>query len=162
MDLPPSNSFCRMLTHKLADYYHMTHSYEPQVGSVRIFRTPFCRVPMSLALINPNPNPSVSSTPPPAVLPMKIMRRGQDGEGVPSTSPSKAASETGSDPKDKPPVANQKFVHRLQSRLSGLTNGRLTREEREEMYKLARERIFGSSEENVTGMMHKIKTLPID
>jgi len=29
---------------------------------------------------------------------------------------------------------------------------RLTREEREELYKLARERIFGSSEENVAGM----------
>ncbi|KAF4462391.1 R3H domain-containing [Fusarium albosuccineum] len=133
MDLPPSNSFCRMLTHKLADYYHMTHSFEPHVGSVRIFRTPFCRVPTSLALINPNPNTSSSSTPPPAVLPRKIMRRGQDSEGGPSASPSKPTSETGSDAKDKPALANQK----------------LTREEREELYKLARERIFGSSEENV-------------
>ncbi|KAF9771397.1 hypothetical protein IL306_010963 [Fusarium sp. DS 682] len=80
-------------------------------------------------------NPSVpsSSTPPPAVLPKKIMRRGQDSEGGPSASPSKPTSETGSDAKDKP-AANQK----------------LTREEREELYKLARERIFGSSEENVT------------
>ncbi|RSL59783.1 hypothetical protein CEP51_013873 [Fusarium floridanum] len=134
MDLPPSNSFCRMLTHKLADYYHMTHSFEHNVGSVRIFRTPFCRVPPSLALINPNPNTSSSSTPPPAVLPRKIMRRGQDSEGGPSASPSKPTSETGSDSKDKPAAANQK----------------LTREEREELYKLARERIFGSSEENVT------------
>ncbi|KAM5361565.1 hypothetical protein ACJZ2D_013010 [Fusarium nematophilum] len=133
MDLPPSNSFCRMLTHKLADYYHMTHSFEPHVGSVRIFRTPFCRVPTSLALINPNPNASSSSTPPPAVLPRKIMRRGQDSEGGPSASPSKPTSETGSDAKDKPAAASQK----------------LTREEREELYKLARERIFGSSEENV-------------
>ncbi|CAM1500880.1 Fc.00g100420.m01.CDS01 [Cosmosporella sp. VM-42] len=133
MDLPPSNSFCRMLTHKLADYYHMTHSYEPHVGSVRIFRTPFCRVPTSLALMNPNPSASASSTPPPAVLPKKIMRRGQDSEGGPSASPSKATSETGSDGKEKVPAANQK----------------LTREEREEMYKLARERIFGSSEESI-------------
>lgn len=39
MDLPPSNSFCRMLTHKLADYYHMTHSFEAVAGSVRIYRT---------------------------------------------------------------------------------------------------------------------------
>lgn len=29
---------------------------------------------------------------------------------------------------------------------------RLSREEREEMYKLARERIFGSSEESIPGM----------
>ncbi|KAJ4265406.1 hypothetical protein NW762_004694 [Fusarium torreyae] len=133
MDLPPSNSFCRMLTHKLADYYHMTHSFEPHVGSVRIFRTPFCRVPTSLALINPSPSAPSSSTPPPAVLPKKIMRRGQDSEGGPSASPSKPTSETGSDAKDKP-AANQK----------------LSREEREELYKLARERIFGSSEENIT------------
>lgn len=108
MDLPPSNSFCRMLTHKLADYYHMTHSFEPHVGSVRIFRTPFCRVPTSLALINPSPSTPSNSTPPPAVLPKKIMRRGQDSEGGPSASPSKATSETGSDGKDKP--ANQKYV----------------------------------------------------
>ncbi|KAI5462497.1 hypothetical protein BGZ63DRAFT_443368 [Mariannaea sp. PMI_226] len=131
MDLPPSNSFCRMLTHKLADYYHMTHSYEPHVGSVRIFRTPFCRVPTSLALINPSANASSASTPPPVVLPKRIMRRGQDSEGGPSTSPSKPTSENGSDAKDKPTLASQK----------------LTREEREEMYKLARERIFGNSEE---------------
>ncbi|KAF5532744.1 R3H domain-containing protein [Fusarium mexicanum] len=80
-------------------------------------------------------NPSVpnSSTPPPIVLPKKIMRRGQDGEGGPSASPSKPTSETGSDAKDKP-AANQK----------------LTREEREEQYKLVRERIFGSSEDSVT------------
>ncbi|KAF5590432.1 R3H domain protein [Fusarium subglutinans] len=80
-------------------------------------------------------NPSVpnSSTPPPIVLPKKIMRRGQDGEGGPSASPSKPTSETGSDAKDKP-SANQK----------------LTREEREEQYKLVRERIFGSSEDSVT------------
>lgn len=97
-----------MLTHKLADYYHMTHSFEPHVGSVRIFRTPFCRVPTSLALINPNPTSS-SNTPPPVVLPKKIMRRGQDSEGGPSTSASKATSETGSDGKDKV-AGNQKYV----------------------------------------------------
>ncbi|POR33641.1 R3H domain-containing protein 1 [Tolypocladium paradoxum] len=134
MDLPPSNSFCRMLTHKLADYYHMTHSYEPHIGSVRIFRTPFCRVPPSLATMAPLSNASASSTPPPAVLPKKIMRRGQDSEGGPfSGGASKATSESGSDAKDKQPLAKEK----------------LSREEREEMYKLARERIFGSSEEGV-------------
>ncbi|ODA80295.1 hypothetical protein RJ55_03253 [Drechmeria coniospora] len=133
MDLPPSNSFCRMLTHKLADYYHMTHSYEPHIGSVRIFRTPFCRVPPSLATMAPQPNVSASSTPPPVVLPKKIMRRGRDGESGPcSTGPSKPTSEDGSDGKDKQPLAKEK----------------MSREEREEMYKLARERIFGNSETN--------------
>lgn len=101
MDLPPSNSFCRMLAHKLADYYHMTHSFEPNIGVVRIFRTPFCRVPTSLVNFDPVPNPSNSSTPPPVILPKKIMRRGQEGEaGQVSSGPSKPASEDGSDAKD--------------------------------------------------------------
>ncbi|KAF5626469.1 R3H domain protein [Fusarium tjaetaba] len=103
------------------------------IDFVQDSKTPFCRVPTSLALINPSPTVPNSSTPPPVVLPKKIMRRGQDSEGGPSASPSKPTSETGSDAKDKP-AANQK----------------LTREEREEQYKLARERIFGSSEDSVT------------
>lgn len=110
MDLPPSNSFCRMLAHKLADYYHMTHSFEPNIGVVRIFRTPFCRVPTSLAHWDPAPNSSNNSTPPPAVLPKKIMRRGQDGDaGVASATPSKPTSEAGSDKENKDkPQGNQK------------------------------------------------------
>ena len=99
MDLPPCNSFCRMLTHKLADYYHMTHSFE--AGAVRIFRTPFCRIPPPLASIA-TPSTSHNNTPPPAVLPRKIMRRGEDGEfGPGSSGPSKPTSEVGSDGKDK-------------------------------------------------------------
>ncbi|KAK1997813.1 R3H domain-containing protein [Colletotrichum falcatum] len=130
MDFPPSNSFCRMLTHKLADYYRMTHQYEARVGSVRIFRTPYARVPESLASIAA-PETNAETPPPPAVLPRKIMRRGEEGEfGPNSASPSKPTSETGSDSKDKSGSANQK----------------LSREQREEAYKQARERIFGSSE----------------
>lgn len=111
MDLPPSNSFCRMLTHKLADYYHMTHSYEHHIGAVRIFRTPFCRVPPSLATMIPQSSASTSSTPPPAVLPRKIMRRGQEEEGgSASAGASKTTSENGSDSKDKQPLASQKYV----------------------------------------------------
>lgn len=37
-----------------------------------------------------------------------------------------------------------------------IDSDRLSREQREEMYKLARERIFGSSEENSTGMFSTI------
>ncbi|OTB09222.1 hypothetical protein M426DRAFT_134754 [Hypoxylon sp. CI-4A] len=131
MDLPPNNSFCRMLTHKLADYYHMTHSFEVVQGSVRIFRTPFCRVPPSLASWADKNTNSNATTTPPQLLPKKIMRRGEEGEsGQGSTSPSKATSEVGSDGKDK----------------SAPTKEKLTREEREEAYLRARERIFGSSE----------------
>lgn len=105
MDLPPSNSFCRMLMHKLADYYHMTHSFEAGQGAVRIFRTPFCRIPPSLSSISVNA--STSSSPAPAVLPRKIMRRGEDEFGSGSAGASKATSEDGGDSKDKAP--NHKY-----------------------------------------------------
>ncbi|KAL1879906.1 hypothetical protein VTK73DRAFT_6718 [Phialemonium thermophilum] len=129
MDLPPCNSFCRMLTHKLADYYHMTHSFEAVAGAVRIYRTPFCRVPPPLSSIAVST--TNTSSPTPAVLPRKIMRRDRDGDlGTQSTGPSKPASEVGSDSKDR----------------TGPTKDKLTREEREEAYNRARERIFGSVE----------------
>ncbi|KAL2167612.1 hypothetical protein VTG60DRAFT_1048 [Thermothelomyces hinnuleus] len=131
MDLPPSNSFCRMLTHRLADYYHMTHSYEAAAGAVRIFRTPFCRIPPSLSSIAAST--SNSSSPAPVVLPRKIMRRGEDGElGPASATPSKPTSEAGSESKEKPAPPKEK----------------LTREEREEAYNRARQRIFGSVEKS--------------
>lgn len=61
------------------------------------------------------------------------MRRGEDGEFAPSSAnPSKPTSEAGSDPKDKP--ANSKE--------------RMTREEREEAYNRARQRIFGNMKES--------------
>ncbi|KAL2071589.1 hypothetical protein VTL71DRAFT_12824 [Oculimacula yallundae] len=126
IDLPPCNSFCRMLTHKLADYYHMTHQVDAVAGAVRIFRTPFCRLPPSLTSIS-NP-PTTGNTPPPSMPTMKIMRRGGDGDTGPS--PSKATSETGSDGKDKSLSAKEK----------------LSREEREAAYNRARERIFGKEE----------------
>ncbi|KAK3378281.1 hypothetical protein B0H63DRAFT_548233 [Podospora didyma] len=132
MDLPPSNSFCRMLTHKLADYYHMTHHFEQAAGAVRIFKTPFCRIPPSLSSIATSA--SSSSSPAPAVLPRKIMRRGEEGEfGSMSAGASKATSEDGSDGKDK-----------------GQSKEKLTREEREEAYNRARLRIFGSIEKTDT------------
>ncbi len=111
MDLPPSNSFCRMLTHKLADYYHMTHSFEAVVGAVRIYRTPFCRVPPPLSSFAAA-STSNSSTPPPTLLPKKIMRRGEDGELAPtSAGPSKPTSEVGSDVKDRLAPTKEKYVH---------------------------------------------------
>ncbi|KAK4156261.1 hypothetical protein C8A00DRAFT_41226 [Chaetomidium leptoderma] len=129
MDLPPSNSFCRMLTHRLADYYHMTHSYEAAAGAVRIFRTPFCRIPPSLSSIATS-TPS-SSSPAPVVLPRKIMRRGEEGEfGSGSAAASKATSDAGSD--------SNKAARKE----------KLTREEREEAYNRARQRIFGSVEKS--------------
>lgn len=94
-----------MLTHKLADYYHMTHQVDAVAGAVRIFRTPFCRLPPPLTSIS-NP-PTSGNTPPPTMPAMKIMRRGGDGDTGPNTS--KATSETGSDSKDKPLSAKEKY-----------------------------------------------------
>lgn len=109
MDLPPNNSFCRMLTHKLADYYHMTHSFEAVQGAVRIYRTPFCRVPQSLASIVESTASSNNNTPPPVMLPKKIMRRGEEGgSGQASTNQSKGTSEVGSDGKEKGPHTKEK------------------------------------------------------
>lgn len=159
MDLPPSNSFCRMLTHKLADYYHMTHSFEPHIGSVRIFRTPFCRVPPSLAAMTPQATASADGASPPAVLPKKIMRRGRDSEGgLVSAGASKPTSESGSDNKEgkeKQSLAKEKWViPHAGCRCCPTNSGfRLSREEREELYKLARERIFGNSEDSLQGIL---------
>ena len=44
IDLPPCNSFCRLLAHKLADYYALTHFVDNAVSSVRLYRTPYCRM----------------------------------------------------------------------------------------------------------------------
>lgn len=108
MDFPPNNSFRRLLTHKLADYYHMTHSYEAVAKFVRIYRTPFCRVPPPLASFMPATTPDSSSTPPPVVQPKKIMRRGEEFEQSASAGLSKSTSEDGSDSKDKGPPAKEK------------------------------------------------------
>ncbi|KAM3074655.1 hypothetical protein ACMFMG_008083 [Clarireedia jacksonii] len=118
----------KMLTHKLADYYHMTHQVDAVAGAVRIFRTPFCRIPPSLTSIS-NP-PTSGNTPPPNLPAMKIMRRGGDGDTGPS--PSKATSETGSETKEKALAAKEK----------------LSREEREAVYLAARERIFGKEDKS--------------
>lgn len=123
-DLPPCNSFCRMLTHKLADYYHLTHQVDAVAGAVRIFRTPFCRLPPSLTSLSNAP--TSGNTPPPTT--MKIMRRCGDT----GPSPSKAVSESESDGKEKGLSAKEK----------------LSREEREAAYNKARERIFGKEEKN--------------
>lgn len=44
LELPPSNAFGRLLAHKLGDYYHLTHFVDNNVTSVRLHRTPFCRM----------------------------------------------------------------------------------------------------------------------
>lgn len=68
IDLPPCNSFCRLLAHKLADYYALTHFVDNAVSSVRLYRTPYCRMQVSATLLsiymltwNPQPYALISN-----------------------------------------------------------------------------------------------------
>lgn len=153
IDLPPCNSFCRLLAHKLADYYALTHFVDNAVSSVRLYRTPYCRVPPPLGALAPKASAPVdaqSSSQPT----MKIMRRagvGRDGQIIESgantadgsMAPSKAGSETGEDSQRGTGVASPTD--------SNLTKDKsaMTREEREAKYKETRERIFGPESENI-------------
>lgn len=150
LELPPQNSFNRLLTHKLADYYNLAHQVSEDNTSVRIFRTICCSLPASLADIARaiqvgTPRASNAAH-------VKIMRRAQLGRGfsagnstgASSSVASKATSENGGETNSE---------EGLQSPSEGTPNkdkSKPTREEREAQYKAARERIFGDFQESVT------------
>ena len=150
IDLPPCNSFCRLLAHKLADYYALTHFVDNAVSSVTLYRTPYCRVPTPLGELAkaqaPNA-PNGAQAAPPA---MKIMRRpGKDGivdSGAGTTEssvvPSKATSENGDDSQQGTGVVSPTESNLAKDKSS------LTREEREARYKEKREELFGPQSEN--------------
>ncbi|KAJ6088312.1 hypothetical protein N7486_009573 [Penicillium sp. IBT 16267x] len=134
LELPPSNAFGRLLAHKLGDYYHLTHFVDNNVTSVRLHRTPFCRLPTPLSEIHAANN----TTLPPTLPAMKIMRRAdlerpsvEGSVATSSSAPSKAPSEAG-DGQDSGSSGESPTKDRLA----------LTREEREAKYNQARERIF--------------------
>ncbi|PWY81829.1 R3H domain protein [Aspergillus heteromorphus CBS 117.55] len=139
LELPPSNAFGRLLAHKLGDYYHLTHFVDNNVTSVRLHRTPFCRLPTPLSILHA----ANHSTPPPAMPAMKIMRR-HDGErpstegsiAASSSVPSKNGSEAGDSGNDGERGGSSAGATPAKDRLT------LTREEREAKYQEARERIF--------------------
>jgi hypothetical protein len=139
LNLPQCNSYQRMLAHKIADYYRLGHVVDESNSSVRLFKTPYCRLPPSLTGIT---TPSTAaSTPPPSGRRMKILRRGEDappaianGSGIPS----KSASETdGSDNEKKPKPVSY--------------------EERLANYESVRLRIMGSAKPSETGEEPKTK-----
>ncbi|PYH41540.1 putative R3H domain protein [Aspergillus saccharolyticus JOP 1030-1] len=138
LELPPSNAFGRLLAHKLGDYYHLTHFVDNNVTSVRLHRTPFCRLPTPLAMIYAANN----STPPPAMPAMKIMRRAgserpsTEGSIAASSGYSKDGSEAGDSGNDGDRGGSSTGATPAKDRLA------LTREEREAKYQEARERIF--------------------
>jgi hypothetical protein len=137
LDLPssPSSSSYIVLTEKLAQYYHLTYQGADIFGALRIFRTPFCRLPASLESIFSLH--TAGFTPPP--VPPPTMRAG--GNDVARPSHLRASSETSY-------LSKKKYVHYkcLFSILLMLTWPRLSREEREAAYNKARERIFGKEE----------------
>ncbi|CAI7599784.1 unnamed protein product [Penicillium bialowiezense] len=136
LELPPSNAFGRLLAHKLGDYYHLTHFVDNNVTSVRLHRTPFCRLPTPLSAVHAASN----TTPPPVIPAMKIMRRndgGQfDGSMGGSSNPSKANSEAGDSGLDAERNGSSSGATPAKDRAA------LTREEREAKYHQVRERIF--------------------
>ncbi|EPS31801.1 hypothetical protein PDE_06759 [Penicillium oxalicum 114-2] len=136
LELPPNNSYGRLLAHRLGDYYHLTHFVDNNVTSVRLHRTPFSRLPTPLSELFP-----VSSEKPAHPMPTKIMRR-TDGrpsaEGslaASSSVASKAASETGSADQDGDRTGSA-------GSMSAKDRMAMTREEREAKYAEVRERIF--------------------
>ncbi|EFW23301.1 conserved hypothetical protein [Coccidioides posadasii str. Silveira] len=142
LELPPCNAFGRLLAHKLGDYYHLTHFVDNNVTSVRLHRTPWCRLPTPLSALYAA---DAMRTPPPAVPAMKIMRRvGQPGTSIsaggstaPSSSaPSKATSEAGAEGSGEDGTESSIAATPAKERQT------LTREEREAKYQEARERIF--------------------
>ncbi|KAJ9603488.1 hypothetical protein H2200_012266 [Cladophialophora chaetospira] len=151
VDLPPQNSFARLLAHKLADYYSLAHHINEDGTSIRVFQTMNPTLPTPLHVLAQ----SIPTGPlqPPSVTTFKIMRRaglgprhGSAGASTPASSsvPSKAASEAGLET-----TSEEGFL----SPVEGTPNkdkSKLTREEREAQYKAARERIFGDFQESVT------------
>jgi len=149
-----------MLSHKLADYYLLGHLIDDSMTSVRIYRTPHCRLYVSFfpvldyvdvfrppPLIGPDPTSNGSGLLPAAPT-RKIMRRGvrEYSErhqssvkpiAISPMSPSIATSETGggSGSDEDPNILKDKAT--------------LTREERESRYKEARARIFRDFKDEV-------------
>ncbi|KAL8674476.1 MAG: hypothetical protein Q9168_001141 [Polycauliona sp. 1 TL-2023] len=148
LDLRTPNSFCRLLAHKLADYYAMTHHADGVQNIVKLYRTPYCRIRTPLnSYSQANVNSDVPTSSQPAV---KIMRRagliknGIRADSGPNTTdssiaPSKAGSENGEDS-----GRGTGLVSPTESDVSK-EKATLTREEREAKYKEARDRIFNDN-----------------
>ncbi|KAL8804232.1 MAG: hypothetical protein Q9182_002686 [Xanthomendoza sp. 2 TL-2023] len=148
LDLRTPNSFCRLLAHKLADYYALTHHADGAQNLVKLYRTPYCRIrPPLISYPQANPGTEIPASNQPAV---KIMRRagiikdGHRADSGPNTTassiaPSKANSENGDD--------GGRATGLVSPTESDLSKDRMTmtREEREAKYKEARDRIFNEN-----------------
>lgn len=135
--LPPTNSFYRMLAHKMADYYLLGHQPDQTGQAVEVYKTPYTRLAAPLATVQLR-SAAPENTPP--SMPMrKIMRRGGE-KGTPgsntasnSEGPSMTTSEAGGDSASEAGNDVKKTP--------------LSREDREARYREVRMRIFGTAEE---------------
>lgn len=151
LELPPQNSFTRLLTHKLADYYNLPHAVNEDNTSVRIFRSGPRAAPTPLAQLARSVPLGSASIPTAAAV--KIMRREQLGSRqmsagnstAPSSSvASKTTSENGADGPSDDGLTSPAESTPNRDKM------KMTREEREAQYKAARDRIFADFQESVT------------
>lgn len=165
LDLPPQNSYERLLAHKLADYYSLVHYSPVDSNSIRLFKATEPRLwvgslwsiecPANLAC-RPLPlseltrGVSGSDNLPTGATAVKIMRRTvipgnkvcNDGSTAASSSiPSKSTSEAGAE------NTSDEGVPSPPDTISSKDRSKWTREEKEAHYKAARERIFRDFEE---------------
>lgn len=150
LDLPPQNSFSRLLTHKLADYYGLAHDVTNDNASVRIYRSVSRSLPIPLTEVAKS-IPLGSAIGPTATA-VKIMRREQlnnrqfsagNSTAPSSSAPSKTTSENGVEgPSDDGLTSPAEST-------PSRDKSKLSREEREAQYKIARDRIFADFQESI-------------
>lgn len=156
LTLPDCNSFYRMLSHRLADYYGLEHTHHPRDSgtAVLISKTPHSRVYVhrrlvifSMQVLTSHRPPALAglpvpgtqcSSPPPQTAARKIMRRGDDGKGM--SGPSTTANSEGASKATSEAGDGASELGRSKDKSS------LTREERERLYAEARLRILGAAE----------------
>lgn len=149
IDLPPQNSYARLLAHKLADYYGLNHHINDDGMTIRIFRAIPFSPPTSLAVLARS-IPIGSAQPAQGPTAVKIMRRSgmtsrqmsNNASTAPSSSASKATSEAGH---------SEEGLTSPTESTPGRDKSKMTREEREAQYKAVRERIFGDFQELAIG-----------
>ncbi|TGZ80343.1 hypothetical protein EX30DRAFT_57411 [Ascodesmis nigricans] len=134
-DLPPTNSYHRLLTHKMAEYYRLTHVADSSCAAVKIFRGQAAKIPVTKLCDWPVPSLQLQakSNGTPGKPLVKIMRRATPSEKGGSESkgtntPRKDGSESSSEHGDNSTTTNNP--------------AKTTREEREAAYEKARARIF--------------------
>ena len=144
-ELPQMNSFYRMLSHKLADYYMLGHNLNDTMTAVRVMRTANCRLPPRLIDIRidsgaPTPSSQSHSR---MILRRERLLQEQARSNDPSTSLERNMSQFSSNTPSETGTWSGGDNTGNQTPNKGYEKSSLTLEERENRYKEARARIFG-------------------